>query len=164
VSWFVGNQPEPDNTGDEEMAIAKRFPIAHGMAFPNGAFLRGEVEPVTDFKADKRPDGSRPQARDKETGQLVWQCTVIDGDDEANRKDIGVSVKFVAPVRPVPPKNTSPLPWTPVEFVGLTALPWVDVNSGPNPRLAWSFRAESMVAPGQNRAEAAKPPESKAAA
>jgi len=144
------------------MAIAKRFPIAHGLAFPNGAFLRGEVEPVVDFQAEKRADGSRPQQRDKESGLLMWQCTVIDADDDANRKDIGVSVKFAAEVQPVPPKNTSPLPWTPVEFVGLTALPWIDDN-GPRPRLQWSFRADGMVSPEQGRTEA-KPPEQKAAA
>ncbi len=98
-------------------------PIAHGLAFPNGGVpAGGEVEPVVDFQAEKRADGSRPQQRDKETGLLMWQCTVIDADDDANRKDIGVSVKFAAEVQPVPPKNTSPLPWTPVEFVGLTAL------------------------------------------
>lgn len=126
------------------MAIARRFPIAHEAVFPNGAFLRGEVEPVTDFQADQRPDGSRPQQRDKETGLPIWQCTVIDGDEDTGRKDIGVAVKFVAEVRPVPPKNTSPLPWTPVKFLGLTALPYVD-DSGNRPRIAWSFRAEGFA-------------------
>jgi len=130
------------------MAIAKRFPIAHGLAFPNGAFLRGPVEPVADFQSEQRPDGSRPQQRDKETGLPLWQCTVIDADDDASRKDIGVSVKFAADVQPVPPKNTSPMPWTPVEFVGLTALPYVD-DSGNRPRIAWSFRAQGFAAPGQ---------------
>jgi hypothetical protein len=138
------------------MAIAKRFPIAHGVAFPNGAFLRGFVEPVADFQAEQRPDGSRPQQRDKETGLPLWQCTVIDGDEEAGRREIGVSVKFAAEVQPVPPKNTSPLPWTPVEFVGLTALPYIDDN-GNRPRIAWSFRAQGFATPGQ----AAKPPERK---
>ncbi|MCZ2260985.1 plasmid replication, integration and excision activator [Isoptericola sp. QY 916] len=144
------------------MALAKRFPIAHSMVFPNGAFLRGYVEPVADFNGEKRADGSRPQQRDKETGLPLWQCTVIDADDDANRKDIGVSVKFAAEVQPVAPKNTSPLPWTPVEFTGLTALPWID-DSGPRPRLSWSFRASGMVAPGQDRTDA-KPPTAKAAA
>lgn len=41
------------------MAIAKRFPIAHAMVFPNGAFLRGYVEPVADFNGEKRALGMR---------------------------------------------------------------------------------------------------------
>lgn len=131
------------------MAIAKRFEIAHETAFPKGAFLRGLVEPVTDFNAEQRPDGSRPQQRDKETGLRLWQVTVIDGDDEAGRREIGVIVKFAAEHQPVPPKNTSPMPWTPVEFIGLTALPYVD-DSGRRPRIAWSFRAQGLTAPGQS--------------
>ena len=130
------------------MAIAKRFEIPHETAFPKGAFLRGIVEPVTDFQAEQRPDGSRPQQYDKETGLPLWQCTVIDADEEAGRREIGVTVKFATEVRPVPPKNTSPLPWTPVEFVGLTALPYVD-DSGNRPRIAWSFRARDFANPGQ---------------
>jgi len=132
------------------MAIAKRFPIAHGLAFPNGAFLRGFVEPVADFQAEQRPDGSRPQQRDKETGLPLWQCTVIDADDDAGRREIGVSVKFAAEVQPVPPRNTSSMPWTPVEFVGLTALPYIDDN-GTRPRIAWSFRAQGFATPGQGK-------------
>ena len=58
-----------------------------------------------------------------------------------------MSVKFAAKQQPVPPENKSGMPWTPVEFVGLTALAWIDDN-GPRARLAWSFRAEGMVAPG----------------
>ena len=47
----------------------------------------------------------------------------------------------------MPPENKTSFPWTPVEFVGLTALAWIDDN-GPRPRIAWSFRAEEMVEPG----------------
>ena len=140
------------------MAISKRFEISHHTVFPKGAYLRGFVEPVPDFQAEQRPDGSRPQQRDKDTGLPLWQCTVIDGDDDANRKDIGVSVKFAAEVQPVPPKNTTPAPWTPVVFEGLTALPYID-ESGNRPRIAWSFRAQGFAYP----AQAAKPPEQKAA-
>ena len=46
----------------------------------------------------------------------------------------------------MPPENKTPFPWTPVEFKGLTALAWIDDN-GPRPRIAWSYRAEEMVAP-----------------
>jgi hypothetical protein len=142
------------------MAIARRFSISHETAFPNGAFLRGLVEPVVDFQAEQRSDGSRPQQRDKESGLPLWQCTVIDADQDAGRREIGVSVKFAAEVQPVPPKNTSPLPWTPVEFIGLTALPYVD-DSGHRPRIAWSFRAHGFATPGQ-QVKVGEPPKAAA--
>lgn len=128
------------------MAIQRRITVEHGSVFPAGAFVKGAVEPVSDFDAPKREDGSRPQQVDKETGLLVWQAVVIDADEEASKKDTAVTVKFLAPHRPVPPENKSPFPWTPVEFVGLSALPYVD-DSGNRPRIAWSFRAEGMTAP-----------------
>lgn len=129
------------------MAMQRRIRVAHQDVFPSGAFLKGVVEPVMDFNAAKREDGSRPQQVDKDTGLLLWQATVLDADEEAGRKETAVSVKFAAKVQPVPPENKSGFPWTPVEFVGLTALPYVDDN-GARPRLAWSFRAEAMAAPG----------------
>lgn len=127
------------------MAISGRFAIPFETAFPRGALLRGGVEPVPDFKAPAGADGSRPQQRDKETGLPLWQCTVLDMDDDASRRDIGVSVKFAAPVVPTVPKNNTPLPWTPVRFVGLMALPYVEPGNERS-RIAWSFRAESMTA------------------
>ena len=129
------------------MTMPRRIQVQHGQVFPAGAFLKGEVEPVLDFGAEKRPDGSRPQAVDKESGVLLWQVTVLDADEEAGKRDTAVTVKIVAPQQPVPPSNKSGFPWTPVEFVGLSALPYVDDN-GARPRLAWSFRAEGMTAPG----------------
>ena len=128
------------------MAMQKRIKLQHGDVFPMGAFLKGAVEPVADFNAEPRADGARPQSVDKETGLPVWQATVLDADDEAGKKDTAVTVKFVAKQQPVPPENKTPFPWTPVEFKGLTALAWIDDN-GPRPRIAWSYRAEEMVAP-----------------
>lgn len=130
------------------MAIQRRFGVAHGDVFPAGAFLKGEVEPVFDFNASKREDGSRPQQVDKDTGLLMWQVVVLDADEDAGKKDTALSVKFAAKVQPVPPENKTPFPWAPVEFVGLTALPYVDDSGNGRGRIAWSFRAEAMVAPG----------------
>ncbi|NHA67476.1 plasmid replication, integration and excision activator [Phycicoccus flavus] len=129
------------------MAMQRRMKVAHHDVFPAGAFLKGAVESVGDFNASPREDGSRPQQVDKDTGLPLWQVTVLDADEEASRKETALSVKFAAKQQPVPPENKSGMPWTPVEFVGLTALAWID-DSGPRPRLAWSFRAEGMVAPG----------------
>ncbi|GAA2236527.1 hypothetical protein GCM10010413_41120 [Promicromonospora sukumoe] len=130
------------------MAMQRRFAVAHEDVFPKGAFLKGEVEPVQDFNADKRPDGSRPQQRDKDTGLPLWQVVVLDADEEAGKKDTAVTVKIAAPHQPVPPENKTPFPWTPIEFVGLTALPYVDDN-GTRPRLAWSYKADDVCEPGK---------------
>ena len=129
------------------MAMQKRFKVEHGDVFPAGAFLKGAVEPVFDFNADKRADGSRPQQVDKDTGLLMWQAVVLDADEEAGKRETALSVKFASKAQPVAPENKTPFPWTPVEFVGLTALAYVD-DGGGRPRIAWSFRAEGMVEPG----------------
>ncbi len=135
------------------MAMQKRFRVEHGEVFPAGAFLKGSVEPVADFNAGKREDGSRPQQVDRDTGLLLWQATVLDADEEAGKRETALTVKFAARVQPVPPENPTSFPWTPVEFIGLTALAYVD-DSGNRPRIAWSFRAEGMVAPTAGRRSA----------
>ncbi|MFB9552531.1 plasmid replication, integration and excision activator, partial [Nocardioides luteus] len=115
-------------------------------------------EPVLDFQAGKRADGSMPQQLDKDTGLPVWQVVILDADDTAGKKDTAITVKFAAKHQPVPPANDTPFPWTPVEFVGLTALPYVEYTGGKNKegqdrtRITWSYRAESMVKPGENPA------------
>lgn len=130
------------------MAMQKRMPVGHGDVFPAGAYLVGVVEAVADFNAPAREDGSRPQARDKDTGLLVWSVPVLDADELAGKREKTVTVKVLAEVAPVPPKNETPFPFTPVEFVGLTALAYID-DSGNRPRIAWSYRAEGLTAPGK---------------
>lgn len=103
------------------MAMQKRFKVGFGDVFPNGAFLKGPVEAVLDFNQEKRPDGSRPQQVDPETGLLVWQVVVLDADEEASKRETAVSVKIFAKVQPIPPENKTPFPWTPVEFVDTDA-------------------------------------------
>jgi hypothetical protein len=50
--------------------------------------------------------------------------------------------------------SSNGLPFTPVEFDGMTATPYVSDSNG-RPRLAWSFRAMAVRAPknapGQNK-------------
>ncbi|MCG7320812.1 plasmid replication, integration and excision activator [Arsenicicoccus bolidensis] len=132
------------------MAMQKRFPVRFEDVFPRGAFLVSEVEAVTDFNAPVRGDGSRPQQLDKDNGLPLWSVQVLDADEEAGKREKTVSVKIAASHQPVPPTNDGPFPFVPVEFVGLTALAWVD-ESGSRPRIAWSFKAASLVAPGQGK-------------
>ncbi|GMA40845.1 plasmid replication, integration and excision activator [Mobilicoccus caccae] len=132
------------------MAIQKRFPVQHADVFPAGAWLVGAVEPVSDFNAPARPDGSRPQQLDKDTGLPLWSVPVLDADEQAGKRDKTITVKIAATHQPVPPSNDTPFPFTAIEFVGLTALPWVD-DSGSRPRIAWSFKADALAAPGAGR-------------
>lgn len=132
------------------MAIQKRFPVQHTDVFPAGAWLVGAVEPVSDFNAPARPDGSRPQQLDKDTGLPLWSVPVLDADEQAGKRDKTITVKIAATHQPVPPSNDTPFPFTAIEFVGLTALPWVD-DSGSRPRIAWSFKADALTAPGAGR-------------
>ncbi|MFC7595779.1 plasmid replication, integration and excision activator [Terrabacter sp. GCM10028922] len=143
------------------MAMQKRFGVKHDDVFPKMAFLKGGVDAVADFNAPARPDGSRPQQIDKDTGLPLWQVLILDADDEAGKKDTAVTIKIAAKHQPVPPENKTPFPWTPVEFVGLTALPYVeytgskDKDGHDRTRIVWSFRAEGMVAPGQSAGQSA---------
>lgn len=137
------------------MAIQRRIPVNHADVFPQGAYIVGEVEPVLDFNAPKREDGSRAQQVDKDNGLLMWSVQVLDADPDAGKREKTMNVKLAAKHQPVPPENTTGMPFCPVEFVDLVAVPWIDDN-GPRPRLAWSLRAAEMTKPGtSNKAKAA---------
>ncbi len=129
------------------MAIAKRLQVRHEDVFAHGAFVVSEVTQVLDFDASTREN--KVQARDKDTGMPMWQVEVLDMDPEANKKGRAVSVKFATRVQPVPPEALPNVPLRPVEFEGLSALPYVEKSENFS-RIAWSFRAEAMHAPTSN--------------
>ena len=123
------------------MAAPRKIPVPQETVFPIPPFLIGQVEPMLNFDNDvRRPDGSRPQMLDKDTGLPVWQVAVLDPDPEAGNREKTVVVKLIAQRQPVPPENKSGLPFTPVRFTGLTITPWIDDN-GARPKLSWSIRA-----------------------
>ncbi|SFO37813.1 hypothetical protein SAMN05216207_104916 [Pseudonocardia ammonioxydans] len=135
------------------MAIKNKFPVAMGDVFPHGAFVVSDVEPVRDF--DKSAPGRPVQQTDKESGLPVWSVSVLDADPEARRSDKTVTVKIAATHQPVPPEAAAGLPIRPVEFDGLTVTPYVQETGG-RPRVAFSFRAAGMRAPGNHRPVPAK--------
>src|SRR5690348_4602902 len=83
------------------MALQGPIPISFGQIFPYGCYAVGEVEPVKDFEASS--NGRFVQARDKQTGELVWQIPVMDADPSLKAAQKTVAVKILAPVQPVPP-------------------------------------------------------------
>jgi hypothetical protein len=98
--------------------------VEFGTVFPSGAYAAGAVEKVRDF--DKSRGDRVIQQSDKATGLPVWVIEVIDADPEARQRT--VKVKIVAQVQPVLPDAPAGSPFTPVEFDGMTATPWVDAS------------------------------------
>lgn len=129
------------------MSIPKWLHLSHDQVFPYGAFLVSEVTPMIDF--DKSSGDNRVQAIDRDTGSPMWQVEVLDGDPSAPKRSRTVTVKFAAQKQPVAPTNSSGTPFTPVVFEGLMALPYIE-RSGDFSRIAWSFRAAGMTAPGKS--------------
>ncbi|GAA2376041.1 hypothetical protein GCM10010404_34820 [Nonomuraea africana] len=124
------------------MAIQGPIPIGFDQVFPHGCYLVGEVEQVKDF--DASANGRTVFAKDKVTGELVWQVAVMDADPAAKISQKTVAVKILAPTQPVAPPAAPGLPIVPVEFEGMTVTPYVAQNTG---RLAYSIRATGMRAP-----------------
>ena len=135
------------------MAINGRFRVSMADVFPAGAFVVGEVEAVRDF--DKSSPERFVQAKDKDTGELVWSVPVLDADESAPKGAKTVVVKISASVQPVPPEAVAGLPFRPVEFDGLTVTPYVDDKRN---RVAYSLRARAMHAPGTGSAKVAGKP------
>jgi hypothetical protein len=127
------------------MAIKGAIPMTQGDVFPYGCYGVGEVQTMRDF--DRSTKDQAVQAVDRDTGLLVWTVDVIDADPEARERT--VRVKLLAPVQPVPPEAAEGVPFRPVEFDGLTATPYVATTASGRARLAWSFRATGMRAPGR---------------
>ncbi|HEY1698653.1 MAG TPA: plasmid replication, integration and excision activator [Trebonia sp.] len=123
------------------MALQGPIPIEFGMVFPDGVYAAGGFEPVRDFDASS--NGRFVQSKDKNTGLPLWQVEVIDAEKDARNRT--VKVKVGAQVQPVLPNSTAGVPFTPVEFTGLTVTPYVN-QSG---KLAYSLKATGVQAPGR---------------
>jgi hypothetical protein len=115
-----------------------RFSVNCDDVFPAGcALVPGSIGEVEEY--DEKT-GRRTPAKDKVTGQRVWQVRVMDLDPELGRRSRETTVKIVGDHQPVAPTGT---PFEPVEFDGMTVTPYV-TNTG---RMAYSLRATAMRAP-----------------
>lgn len=114
-----------------------RFSVRFEDVFPNGCVLVPDsIAAAQDFDERTR---ARTPSLDKLTGQRVWQCRVMDMDEELKGRAREVSVKILADAQPVPPVG----PFQAVEFEGMTVTPYVG-NTG---RMAYSYRATGVRAP-----------------
>lgn len=126
------------------MAMPRKIPIEFGLAFPQGAYAVGEVQPLRDY--DKSTKERPVQAVDEDTGHPLWTIEVVDGDSEAKKSNRTITVKVAAKVQPVLPESLPGLPFAPVEFDKLTATAWIE-EQGDFSRIAWSLRAGEVRAP-----------------
>ncbi|MGH9120153.1 MAG: plasmid replication, integration and excision activator [Acidimicrobiales bacterium] len=134
------------------MALQGAIPVEFGEAFAHGCFAVGEVEAVRDFERSSKD--TFVQAVDRDSGLLWWSIDVLDGDPAAREKL--VRVKLAAAVKPVPPAQVDGVPFRPVELDGLAVVPYVVTTTGSGrARLAYSFRAKGLRAPGPRSVKAA---------
>ena len=132
------------------MAIKGQIPIEFGMVFPGGAYAAGPVEKVRDFVRSRKDEVI--QQTDKDSGLPLWVVEVIDAHEDARQRT--VKVKIAAQVQPVLPPPVPGSPFTPVEFDGMSVVPYVDTgrcqakDTGKcGARLAYSLKATGVRAP-----------------
>lgn len=123
------------------MALQGPFKVDCVGLFPFGLGVVGAVAPLDDFDASTREN--RVQARDKDSGLLVWSVDVMDFDPDTRERTF--KVKIAAAVQPVPPEAVAGTPVRPVVLEGLMVTPYI--KDGPRPRIAYSVRATGMAAP-----------------
>jgi hypothetical protein len=112
-----------------------RFGVNFVEVFPAGcALVPDSIGEVEDY--DEKT-GRRTPAKDKLTGQRVWQVRVMDLDPELGKRARETTVKISGEAPPAPPSGTA---FERVEFDGLTVTPYV-ANNG---RMAYSLRAGAM--------------------
>ena len=120
-----------------------RFDVLTAAVFPDGVYAL-KVEQAEDYN---EKTGRRTPAKDKLTGELVWTVTCMDRDPATRKAE--VKVKVTAPYLPVlPPEILPGAGIAAVEFSGLTVTPYVE-ETGRRARLAFSYRATGVHAPGK---------------
>lgn len=134
------------------MSVQGPFKVEFNEVFPHGCGVVGEVSAMVDFDLSTREN--RVQAKEKDTGVLVWTVDVMDFDPEARERTF--KVKIAAPVQPVPPEQANGIPVRPVYLENLTVTPYLkDVGNG-RQKIAYSLRASGMAAPRNHRVPAEK--------
>ena len=109
-----------------------RFAVSMAIVFPDGCYL------VPDSFSEVRDYDEKTKVRtpsvDKVTGKRVFQCRVVDMDQELEGRSRETVVKIIADYMPV---NPTKAPFEAVEFDGLTVTPYINDKN----RMAYSLRA-----------------------
>ena len=114
-----------------------RFAVSMAIVFPDGCYL------VPDSFSEVRDYDEKTKVRtpstDKVTGKRVYQCRVVDMDQELEGRPRETVVKIINDYMPV---NPTKAPFEAVEFDGLTVTPYINDKN----RMAYSLRATGIRA------------------
>lgn len=144
-----------------------RFPIAFDDLFPQGAYLMGDIQPLTEYQSQEDKARNRPVRPriDEASGKRLYRATIADPSAEKER-DKSISVDITADVQPVPPEAVGNLPFRPVVLEGLTVQPRAEA-SGQAKWITWVVRATGLRGvdtPSSGRSSSAKSDAGKSAA
>jgi hypothetical protein len=115
-----------------------RFPVSMADVFPDGCYLVPDsFSEVQDYDEKTKV---RTPSTDKVTGRRVFQCRVVDMDQELEGRSRETVVKIIADYMPV---NPTKAPFEAVEFENLTVTPYINDKNG---RMAYSLRATAIRA------------------
>jgi hypothetical protein len=125
-----------------------RFEIPFDTMFPQGAYLMGEIQPLTEYQSQEDKARNRPVRPriDEQTGKRLYRATIADPSAEKER-DKSIAVEIAADVQPVPPEAVGNLPFRPVVLDGLTVQPRAE-TSGQAKWITWVVRASGLRAVG----------------
>ena len=123
-----------------------RFAVDFDEVFPQGAYIVGEVVPVTEYQSQEDKARNRPVRPriDEATGMPIFKVTIADPAAEKDR-DKSITVEIAAKVQPVPPAAAGNLPFRPVVLEGLTVQPRAE-TSGQAKWITWVVRATGLRA------------------
>ncbi len=144
-----------------------RFSVDFDEWYPQGLYLVGEIQAVTEYQSQEDRSRNRPvrPRLDEATGYPLFQGTFADPSADKDREK-SVTVEFACPHQPVPPAAVAGLPFRPVMLEGMTVQPRAEA-SGQAKWITWTIRATGMKSPGRASTDgtaAGKPTSARSAA
>ncbi|MBV9012868.1 MAG: hypothetical protein JO272_12605 [Pseudonocardiales bacterium] len=115
--------------------------------FPQGLYLVGEIQPVTEYQSPEDKARNRPVRPriDEVSGLPLFRGTFADPAAEKDREK-SVTVEFACAHQPVPPQAVAGMPFRPVVLEGMTVQPRAEA-SGQAKWITWVIRATGMTTP-----------------
>ncbi|HET9253588.1 MAG TPA: hypothetical protein VFO16_00110 [Pseudonocardiaceae bacterium] len=124
-----------------------RLPANFEEWFPQGLYLVGEIQAVTEYQSAEDRARNRPVRPrvDEVSGLPLFRGTFADPSAEKDREK-SVTVEFACTHQPVPPPAVPGVPFRPVVLEGMTVTPRAEA-SGQAKWITWVIRAAGMTAP-----------------